>query len=655
MSMFKGLVVGFLWGGIIAGVLTLVLALALSVPGDQLADGAAMPELAEDAAPEQAESVDANPIAAGVAPDAPAQAVAALDAPEGTATAPDVTAEASTVQIARPGAPSDATVSEVPRVEDRAESAAPPRGLGSLGTPDGPAEATGLLAGIGTTAPRPAQVQDLPRPPVAETPGTAVRLDTPSLSFAGRIETPSGAAGLAWAGPPVAPLPDQADVVLVPAPALRPGRLSLDPPAAAVSAPVQAPSTETLTGLDPVVAPAFASADTTGPRPSETYQPRPVATASVAPGTEIEPLPATAPPPAARVLVAPVDPLVAIDLLPMPRAIASLPDWTARNDDPVTGAASALAVPMRTAMPVPDETVPEALALPVQADTAAEPEAGPQIEPDAPPGVQSELPTGLGASDGPIVRSPAGAGSGLGLPQVASALPSAEDEAPPAVAEAELPALIRYGAAFDQDETRALLAIVLRAEPGAAPDLDALAALPVPVSIALDPGQPDQAALAAELRAAGLEIIVEIGGLAPANMAAQLGVAIEVLPETVAFLDGPEGRLQTDRDALDAVLGQMMRTGQGLLLYPRGFNTAERAARQQDFAAATLFRDLGDVAQADIGRVLDRAGFAAGLEGGVVVVAPLQDAVIGALVAWSLGDRSEAVALAPVSAVLRGL
>ena len=245
-------------------------------------------------------------------------------------------------------------------------------------------------------------------------------------------------------------------------------------------------------------------------------------------------------------------------------------------------------------------------------------------------------------------------GGGLGLPQVSrfgvTVQPGAGEAAAP-VAETtpeveDRPALLAHAATFDQGETRPLLAIMLLVAPDAPVDPDLIAALPMPVTVALvseDAGQ------AGALRAAGLELALRLGDLS----GAALDAALAALPETVALLDDAAGTLQSDRDALDRVLARIGQTGHGLVTYPRGFNMAERTAAQQGLAATTLFRDLAGLPEAEMRRVLDRAAFAAGLEGTAVVAAPLEPDVVAVLVGWALADRSDAVALAPVSAVLQ--
>jgi polysaccharide deacetylase 2 family uncharacterized protein YibQ len=122
----------------------------------------------------------------------------------------------------------------------------------------------------------------------------------------------------------------------------------------------------------------------------------------------------------------------------------------------------------------------------------------------------------------------------------------------------------------------------------------------------------------------------------------------------VALLDSPDSRIQGDRPILDTVLAALSETGHGMLAFPRGLNAAEESARRLGLPAATAFRLLDDADQTApvITRYLGRAAFAAQQEGQVVVVGRTRPDTVTALFSWALGSRSEAVQLAPVSAVL---
>lgn len=126
------------------------------------------------------------------------------------------------------------------------------------------------------------------------------------------------------------------------------------------------------------------------------------------------------------------------------------------------------------------------------------------------------------------------------------------------------------------------------------------------------------------------------------------------LPEAVAVLDTPGEAIQGRREVLDAVVESLSETGHGLVAFPRGLPVAEQSAERAGVPAATLFRELDSESERAtvVARYLDRAAFAAGQEGAVIVVGHTYADTVTALFSWALGSRSEAVALAPVSAVL---
>ena len=616
--------------GIISAVLTLVLSLATMQPAGRMADDAAMPALADaddatvspdaataDAAgvadvpategdPAPAGAEDVGPDAAAL-PDAASQVSAELAA-EPTNSAPDETAPPSNTlteldPVVTPPAPETAAV-------------ATPGSSEAAGAPQAPTP--------GVTAP---PEQDLPDAPSANATESAPRPD--ALELARAPEAPDPLPGVPVLDIPrdAAPARGESGAVALPTPeavpqtdTTAPAALDLPVPADPVSRldpPVLtdafAPLALQLPGPDPIL-PLQAAGDL--PRPRDEAQPRAgQTTPAPAPEPESEPEPEPGP------------------------AEAAPPsgDEGARADGPSP-------------------------AEPAEAGEPSGPVSAPQVQTD-PPGGFAES----GENPAPVVRAPVASVSsgrvGLGLPQVSSfgiddtpgsqTVPAAD--APAASVEAadpaaDLPALERFAAEFDADETRPLLAVLLVAEPGVPVDLTGLADLPLPVSVALDPRAPESAAAARDLRAAGAETLVYLAGQVGPDMA--LAPALAAMPESVAFLDGPDAALQSDRDALDVVLAQMRESGHGLVAYPRGFNTAERSASRDGLRAITLFRDLEGLSDAEMRRVLDRAGVAAGVEGAVVVTAPLRAEVVSSLVSWSLGDRSDAVALAPVSAAL---
>ena len=709
MSMLKGLSVGVLWGGILASVVALVLSLATPVPGSRLADAPApsMPEVTALAPPEaplrdpSLPPPHATDTTTGPATE-PIADVAADPAPPAsdlaTDTAPSVAPHTtgSMVSLEQPGVdqPLPAVTPSVvdPPLEPMV---APTQTVPSL-PPSGP---PGPVARIGTPAltvlgsadapefdPEQIAVPERPAalaPPQARGPEPAppVALELPTNPLANPAEptTPRIAAlGAPMPAPVTEAVPDVAPIEQAPNIA-NTGEPALPPvdearPEAGVQGTVPSPE---IAVLGPAIAAPAAVDAPLVPSVPDAAHARAAQDASPVPLTDAAPH-AAGPEPQAPAFPAPNDdPVQHIASLAEPEAPnGTVPRLSGPDSVPETARAQGLGAVEATTVPrvssnignppeadteillaqAPVQQAPPAVTMPQDTAPQTAPPALLAIAPPS-PGPRPDADAPAAASD-PLVRNPledrTPVSTGLGLPQVsrfgvtqqtgAAAEPAPEPELEPEAR--DLPALLAHAATFEQGETRPLLAIVLLAQPDVPIDADAIAALPIPVTVALTPQDAEQADA---LRAMGLEIALQIGEASDAA----LDAALAALPETVALLDDAEGTLQTDRDALDRVLVRMRQTGHGLVTYPRGFNTAERMAAREGLAAATLFRDLAGLPEAEMRRVLDRAGFAAGLEGTAVVAAPLQPDVLATLVGWALGDRSDAIAIAPVSAVLQ--
>ncbi|HID67202.1 MAG TPA: divergent polysaccharide deacetylase family protein [Roseibacterium sp.] len=250
-----------------------------------------------------------------------------------------------------------------------------------------------------------------------------------------------------------------------------------------------------------------------------------------------------------------------------------------------------------------------------------------------------------------------------GLPQVAPVEAAAPEAAVEADTEPEptgpLPAIRAHAVAFDDAaEQRPLMAIVLIDEPDSRIDISTLTRFSFPVAFAVDPLHPDAAARAAAYREAGFEVVI-LGSMIPEGATASdtevvFAAAQVTLPEAVALIDTPEGRIQGDRAVLDATVAALAESGHGLLAFPRGLNAAEQSASRIGVPGVTLFRLLDDEGQRAtvITRFLSRAAFTATQEGTVIVAGHTRPDTVTALFSWALGGRSEAVALAPLSATM---
>jgi polysaccharide deacetylase 2 family uncharacterized protein YibQ len=159
-------------------------------------------------------------------------------------------------------------------------------------------------------------------------------------------------------------------------------------------------------------------------------------------------------------------------------------------------------------------------------------------------------------------------------------------------------------------------------------------------------------------RGAGFEVIAIPEDLPQAASPSDVEVAMSgyfnVMSEVIGVLDPLDGRIQSNRSLLQPVLGAIRASGHGLVTYNRGLNSAVKAARREEIPAATVFRILdGDLENgATITRYLDRAAFAAGKDGSVVVVGRSYPETVEAIGNWIESQTDGALAFVPVSAVM---
>lgn len=350
-------------------------------------------------------------------------------------------------------------------------------------------------------------------------------------------------------------------------------------------------------------------------------------------------------------------------LAPAP-VIATGPTALTQPETSATPQVRTALLPQVAAPPqTPTEVAPEPAAVPLQ--TPVFPTIGEGAEPvtqtpEAPEDVASAGPIEAPTEDVATVTTPV-VPQATGLPQVTPEVEedvAVVEEAVADPASEDLPAIQAFAAPFDATEDRPLMAVVLIDEPDSRIELSTLTRFTFPVAFAVDPLHPDAAARAAAYREAGFEVVI-LGSMIPEGATASdtevaLSAAEVTLPEAVAVIDTPEGRIQGDRTVLDATVAALADSGHGLLAFPRGLNAAEQSALRAGVPGATVFRFLDDEDQRAtvITRFLSRAAFAAAQEGEVIVVGRTRPDTVTALFSWALGGRSEAVAIAPLSATM---
>jgi hypothetical protein len=393
-------------------------------------------------------------------------------------------------------------------------------------------------------------------------------------------------------------------------------------------------------------APPVASATETVPPEAEVAAVEPAP--NLAPGPE-EGAVMTAEPPLAAPVEAEQVATVPEELAPAPPATleaAPLPEIS--PPEPILVQAEEPA-PAEAAAMVPSEAVPEGPIFETPPTSAGEEDTASEA-PGEEPALPGRLTVGgrsFPGSDAVRVNRPGA--------EEEPAREVAEEEAVPEAAEA-VPALRRFAAAWEAPaEGKPLMSLVLLDD--GTTDPEAVAALPWPVGVAIDPSREGAAERLAAYRAKGIEALVlaELPTAAqPVDVEVFLGAALDELPDTVAVLDLGQGGLGGSDATAQMGMSRVARDGRGLVLGNRGFRSGLELAGREGVPAAEVLRDLDGQGQdgAAIRRGLDDAVRRAGQEGRAVVVARATPDTLAALGEWSLEGRAQEVTVAPVSAVL---
>jgi len=339
-----------------------------------------------------------------------------------------------------------------------------------------------------------------------------------------------------------------------------------------------------------------------------------------------------------------IPPVAAAEVLPEVSA-AGLPKADA---DPTL--AEAALEPSQTPAPQPEVAAQPDVTETAQPDPQPAPLDDPEIAAEAEPAPEPDpaplLPDPNRTEDGVIIGR---------LPRIGDA---PADAGAAGAAPVPTTPLVAFAASFQNPDKKPVFAIVL-IDPGT-PELDreGLAALPFPVSFALDPLDPASDGWASVYRAGGKEVVMLATGIAVGAQASDVEVAFQSmaqgLPEAVAVMDSDSSLFQNNRAVASLIVPVIKAQGRGLLTWDTGLNAADQVARREDVPAAVVFRDLAvsGLDGAAIQRILGRAIFKAGQDGRVVVAATATPDLVAALLEWSVEGKSASVALAPLSAVL---
>ncbi len=640
-SVSQGLIGGTFWGVLAAGFGLVVVSQVADPP-------AGVPPVPVATVVASAETATTRPAGSALQPTVPA--TAPVTVPQvSPATAPAIVTTAPTA--AKP-APDAVAAKEAPQLHAPSKDAAP----AVAAAPEPAGSALPQLT---------AQAQD-ERPPVDAT-ATA---DPPVVSVLPRPAPPADAAASATAA--VDPAPGAKFV------SVQPKKTGTDD-AVATAEPARSTPPKLVTVAPEVIAARVLPAgqpNLPGPAAPPAASPRPAAIVVAGPAPAA-PVP-SAQDPAPTVVVTQAPRAVPPATLARAEGTSPAPAAMARSGfqpgliGPVEAPAAADAPPATGALPPPPPLTPEELAILAKAGA---------LPPGAPDQGLPEIIVLTEAADPakpsilkkpePLVPVPSLAAKGQvpateRLPKVAPVAPAPEiDTAPDAAPEAvvtlpdDAPPIDRFARAFDNAAGKPLFAVVLIDTGDPLIDRTALAAIPFPVTFALDPSAPSAALAASIYRAAGQEVVMLATGLPAGATAADVEVSFgaheAALPEAVAVMDLEAGGFQGDRPLSTLVVPVLAGQGRGLLSWDRGLNAASQVARREGLRSGVIFRRLDGEGEpvAQMRRYLDRAAFKAAQDGRVIVAGETRANTVAAILEWAVEGRASTVALAPLTATLR--
>ena len=339
---------------------------------------------------------------------------------------------------------------------------------------------------------------------------------------------------------------------------------------------------------------------------------------------------------------------------------------TVTGEAPVAPPAAVATPPEPAAEDEPE--VAEDAPPPVETDMTEVP-APVTLEPEEAPELASEDPED--ASDRPSIGTPAGSLADRAPAVAEGRLPTigAEADAPPATEEPEAPEtvddplgadspLIRFASPFTPQADVPRMALILIDDGSGPMGPKELETFPFPVSFAISPAHPDPTGAAEGYRERGFEVLALADmpeGAVASDVEVSLTGLFDAIPEAVGVLEDPSGGLQDSREVSMQAAAFLGSTGHGLVMVPKGLNTAQKLAAKEGVPSATLFRDLDGDGQDQglIRRTLDQAAFRARQEGAVVMLGRLRADTISALLLWGLQDRGNTIELVPISTVLK--
>ncbi|MFQ5621920.1 MAG: divergent polysaccharide deacetylase family protein [Paracoccaceae bacterium] len=320
----------------------------------------------------------------------------------------------------------------------------------------------------------------------------------------------------------------------------------------------------------------------------------------------------------------------------------------ARNDGPSVSPGvkvprgRTIGTPVRTFVSAPDETAARSTA-------------------EAPPVGSAETDGSVRIAMAPLARAPSAETGSVSIDTSTAPKPRKRPEPPVA----DGPAFEVFAAEFHDTGARPLLSIILQDIGDAGIDREELVRIQIPVTYAIDAGDPDAPWAEAGFREAGFEVLAMVPaasdrftinrGEDPAGAATKLAAYFSAVPGAIGIVDRIDGQIQRDNNLVKALIGGLKPTGHAMLLNKgNGFGSGLELARLENIPSASVLRLIDkDRSPLSIRANLDRAALEASKTGSAVVIGRTYPETVTTLVRWLLGSTARSVTLAPVSAAIR--
>ena len=189
-----------------------------------------------------------------------------------------------------------------------------------------------------------------------------------------------------------------------------------------------------------------------------------------------------------------------------------------------------------------------------------------------------------------------------------------------------------------------------------------IAALPMPVTFAINPYSPSAEAVLRSLRAMKQEAVI-LADLSKGGSAEDIGSAVSGLmntfPEVVGIMDSSGGRSINSQEAMLNIAKVLEIAGHGILVHQTSTDNIAKEFIKNGIPAVKVRRDLDDADQSEvtIRSYLDNIVFNAGnsTSENAVVFARLRPTTMSALLIWDLQDNSRNIAIVPLSQQLQAV